>query len=84
LITEKAKTLDVILDDATLEFVMRKRIEKMAVAVANNAADVRAIETEGCRSRSLVAPLWISGGFKLFVTNALDKRIASSFRGRSR
>jgi alpha-amylase/alpha-mannosidase (GH57 family) len=40
----EAKALDIILDAATLEFVMRKRIEKMAEAVATNVADVRAIE----------------------------------------
>lgn len=40
----EAKALDIILDAATLEFVMRKRIEKMADAVAANVADVRQIE----------------------------------------
>ncbi len=40
----EAKALDIILDAATLEFVTRKRIEKMAEAVATNVADVRSIE----------------------------------------
>jgi len=40
----EAKALDIILDAATLEFVLRKRIEKMAEAVATNVADVRSIE----------------------------------------
>jgi len=40
----EVKALDIILDAATLEFVMRKRLEKMAMAVATNVADVRSIE----------------------------------------
>ena len=40
----EAKELDIILDAATLEFVMGKRMEKMAEAVATNVADVGSIE----------------------------------------
>jgi alpha-amylase/alpha-mannosidase (GH57 family) len=40
----EAKALDIILDAATLEFVTRKRIERMTEAVATNIADVRSIE----------------------------------------
>jgi hypothetical protein len=40
----EVKTLEIILDAATLGFVLRKRIEKMAEAVAANVADVRQIE----------------------------------------
>ena len=40
----EVKALDIILDAATLEFVMRKRLEKMAMAVATDVADVRSIE----------------------------------------
>ena len=40
----EVKELDIILDAATLEFVTRKRIEKMAEAVATNVADVGSIE----------------------------------------
>jgi hypothetical protein len=40
----EVKALEIILDAATLGFVMRKRIEKMAEAVAANLADVRQIE----------------------------------------
>jgi len=40
----EAKALDIILDAGTLEFVMRKRIEKMAEAVATNVTDVLSIE----------------------------------------
>jgi hypothetical protein len=40
----EAKGLDIILDAATLEFVMRKTVEKMAELVATNVADVRSIE----------------------------------------
>jgi hypothetical protein len=43
LLTE-AKALEIILDAATLGFVLRKRIEKMAEAVAADVADVRQIE----------------------------------------
>src|SRR5208283_3613156 len=37
----EAKALEIIWDVPTLEFVMRKRIERMAEAVATNVADVR-------------------------------------------
>ena len=40
----EVKALDIILDAATLEFVMRKRIEKIAETVAANVADLRSIE----------------------------------------
>jgi hypothetical protein len=40
----EVKELEIILDAATLEFVTRKRIEKMAEAVATNVADVGSIE----------------------------------------
>ena len=40
----EVKALEIILDAATLGFVLRKRIEKMAEAVAANVADVRQIE----------------------------------------
>jgi len=39
----EAKALEIIWDVPTLEFVMRKRIERMAEAVATNVADVRSI-----------------------------------------
>jgi alpha-amylase/alpha-mannosidase (GH57 family) len=41
---EEAKTLEIALDTATLEFALRKRIEKMAEAVGANLADVRSIQ----------------------------------------
>ena len=40
----EVKELEIILDASTLEFVTRKRIEKMAEAVATNVADVGSIE----------------------------------------
>ena len=40
----EAKGLEIILDAPTLEFLMRKRIEKMAEAVATNVTDLRLIE----------------------------------------
>jgi alpha-amylase/alpha-mannosidase (GH57 family) len=41
---EEVKALDIILDAATLGLVLKKRIEKMAEAVAADVADVRQIE----------------------------------------
>jgi alpha-amylase/alpha-mannosidase (GH57 family) len=41
---EEAKTLEIALDTATLEFALRKRIEKIAEAVGANLADVRSIQ----------------------------------------
>ena len=41
---DEAKALDIALDDTNFEFVLRKRIEKMAEAVAANVADIRSIE----------------------------------------
>jgi hypothetical protein len=40
----EVQALEILLDTATLEFVMRKRMERMAEAVATNVADVGPIE----------------------------------------